>query len=77
MSTWTSGHITEPKKTLKKTQLMRVWQKVSLWKVRSRDKGDKVHAADLKYCHMQKQAGFFLSNTPVETGASVAFFIVS
>lgn len=59
MSTWTSGHITEPKKTLKKTQLMRVWQKVSLWKVRSRDKGDKVHAADLKYCHMQKQAGFF------------------
>lgn len=57
MSTWTSGHITEAQKKLKKkkkiTWLMRVWKKVSLWKVQSLDKGDKVHADDLQYCCMQ------------------------
>lgn len=87
MSTWTSGHITEPKKKCACV----LGKRVCLWRVRRQDKGDKVHAVELKYLAViltlpsvdqrSRQwsiwGGFFAPPTPGETGASVAFFIVS
>lgn len=91
MSTWTSGHITEaPPPTQKKSVHVSEEESVFMegWEA---SWGDGVHAVELKYLEVQSslasvhqgggQRGYpkvdSSPSTPGETGASVAFFIVS